>query len=577
MGALLAYRGVYYLSPLAVAVLMLLVQELARRSTALRAAAQAASRWSSAIVPPLLGLATLAAGAVLLFSGATAAVPARMAWLERALPLPVVETSHFLGSIAGVALLFLARGLFRRLDAAYLLTAVLLGAGMVFSLLKGFDYEEAIILGVMLAALLPARRYFYRKSSLFAAPLSPAWLAAIFFFVLCTLWLTFFAYKHVEYSNELWWKFTFSGNAPRSLRALAGSSVAALVLALALLLRPHHRPRAAMAAGQEELERALPIVRSSPESYANLALLGDKEFLFSEGGGAFLMYRRSGRSWIAMGDPIGNPEEWPELAWSFRERADRVGGWAVFYEVGSGHLSLYLDLGLTLLKLGEEARVPLAEFSLEGGARKGLRYTMNKLEKEGCTFETAPVEALPALLPELREISEDWLAHKNTREKSFSLGSFGEDYLCRFPAGLVRSGGRIVAFTNIWAGDNREELSIDLMRHLSDAPGGVMEYLFIRLMLWAKEQGYHWFNLGMVPLAGLPDHALAPLWNRVGTLLFRHGEHFYNFQGLRRFKEKFDPVWTPRYLAGPGGLALPAVLTNLAALVSGGLKGVVAK
>jgi phosphatidylglycerol lysyltransferase len=81
----------------------------------------------------------------------------------------------------------------------------------------------------------------------------------------------------------------------------------------------------------------------------------------------------------------------------------------------------------------------------------------------------------------------------------------------------------------------------------------------------------------MVPLAGLVDHALAPLWNRVGILLFRHGENFYNFQGLRLFKEKFDPVWTARYLASPGGLALPVILTNLAAVVSGGLKGAVSK
>jgi phosphatidylglycerol lysyltransferase len=577
IGSLLAYRGVYYLLPLVVAVLLLLAQELARRREALRTAAHAVARWSSAVVPPLLGLATLVAGAVLLFSGATAAVPARMVWLERVLPLPVVETSHFLGSVAGLALLFLARGLFRRLDAAYVLTAVLLGAGMVFSLLKGFDFEEAVILGIMLAALLPARRYFYRKSSLFAAPLSLAWLAAILFFILCTVWLTLFSHKHVDYSHELWWQFTFMGHAPRSLRALAGATVAALVLALAFLLRPNRRQPAPAAAGPAEMERALPIVLSSPESYATLALLGDKEFLFSPAGGAFLMYRRSGRSWIAMGDPIGRPEEWPELAWEFRERADRVGGWTVFYEVSPAHLGLYLDLGLTLLKLGEEARVPLSEFSLEGGARHGLRYTLRKLEKEGCTFEIVAAEALPALMGELRAISEAWLTHKNTREKSFSLGSFREDYLRRFPMGLVRAGGRIVAFANLWAGDNREELSIDLMRHLPEAPGGVVEYLFIRLMLWGKERGYRWFNLGMVPLSGLPDHALAPLWNRMGTLLFRHGEYFYNFQGLRQFKEKFDPVWTPRYLAGPGGWALPTVLTNLAALVSSGLKGVVSK
>jgi phosphatidylglycerol lysyltransferase len=576
LGSLLAYRGIYYLLPLAAAVVLLAGQELARKEKALRAASRAVQRWSSAVVPPVLALATLVGGAVLLVSGATAAVPARMAWLERVLPLPIVETSHFLGSVAGVGLLFLARGLFRRLDAAYLLTAGLLVAGIVFSLLKGADYEEAIILAVMLAALLPARRHFYRKSSLFAVRLSAAWLAAIAFVILGTLWLTLFAHKHVEYSHELWWRFAFDSHAPRSLRALSGAVVAALALALASLLRPHWRPRCS-AGSAADLERALPLVRSSPESYASLALLGDKQLQFSPSGEAFLMYRCAGRSWVALGDPIGRSEDWRELVWSFREQADRYGGWTVFYEVGTEHLELYLDLGLSLLKLGEEARVPLSEFTLEGSARKGLRYTVRKLEAEGAAFEVAPLEAVPALLPELKEISDQWLGHKNTREKSFSLGSFREDYLRRFPAGLVRAGGRIVAFTNLWAGDNREELSIDLMRHLPEAPAGVMEYLFTRLMLWGREQGYRWFNLGMVPLAGLADHALAPWWDRIGTLLFRHGEHFYNFQGLRHFKEKFAPAWSPRYLASPGGLAVPVILTGVAALVSGGLKGVVGK
>ncbi|HYU35043.1 MAG TPA: phosphatidylglycerol lysyltransferase domain-containing protein, partial [Thermoanaerobaculia bacterium] len=56
-----------------------------------------------------------------------------------------------------------------------------------------------------------------------------------------------------------------------------------------------------------------------------------------------------------------------------------------------------------------------------------------------------------------------------------------------------------------------------------------------------------------------------------------HGEHFYNFQGLREYKEKFDPVWEPRYLACPGGLMLPRVLTDIAALIGGGLRGVVGR
>jgi len=146
----------------------------------------------------------------------------------------------------------------------------------------------------------------------------------------------------------------------------------------------------------------------------------------------------------------------------------------------------------------------------------------------------------------------------------------------RCSVAVVKKDDRIVAFANLWEGAG-EELSVDLMRHLADAPSGVMDYMFVNLILWGQERGYGWFNLGMAPLSGLENRSLGTLWNRVGALAYRFGENFYNFQGLRQYKEKFDPEWEPMYLASPGGLALPRILTNLAALISGGLRGVISK
>jgi phosphatidylglycerol lysyltransferase len=229
------------------------------------------------------------------------------------------------------------------------------------------------------------------------------------------------------------------------------------------------------------------------------------------------------------------------------------------------------------MKLGEEAKVPLADFSLEGSSRRGLRRTRRQMEKEGVTFELVPPRDVPALLPKLRPISDDWLQLKTTREKGFSLGRFEERYLSRFPVALARQGGAILAFATVWTTELKTELSIDLMRHTASAPGGVMQFLFTELMLWGQAEGYRWFRLGMAPFSGLESRALAPLWARVGAFMYQHGEHFYNFQGLREYKEKFDPVWESRYLASPGGLTLPRILANLASLISGGIKGVVAK
>jgi phosphatidylglycerol lysyltransferase len=125
-----------------------------------------------------------------------------------------MELSRFLGRLVGMGLPFLAWGLHRRLDAAYLLSAALLSAGVILSLLKGFGYEEAVVLAVMLGALLPCPRYFYRRASLLSERFTPGWIVAVTLVLLASMWLGLFACKHVEYSRELWWRFTFSGDAP---------------------------------------------------------------------------------------------------------------------------------------------------------------------------------------------------------------------------------------------------------------------------------------------------------------------------------------------------------------------------
>jgi phosphatidylglycerol lysyltransferase len=575
VGALVAFRGIYYFAPLLVASLALAAHEASlRHHQVLRVARGIGSR-VSAVVPQVLSLTTFLGGAILLVSGATPAVRSRLDWLSALLPLPVIELSHFVGSLVGVGLLLLALGLQRRLDAAYQLTVGLLVTGIVVSLLKGLDYEEAIALSLMLAALLPCRRHFYRKATLTNEPFTPSWIAATTIVVAGSLWLGIFSYQNKQYSRELWWMFTLRGDAPRFLRASVGVVAAALGLALWRLLRPAvHRPEWPT---ERDLDSACAIAAASPRTYAHLAMLGDKQLLFNDSRTAMLMYGVEGRSWVSMGDPAGPESERAELAWRFRELCDQHRGWCSFYQVSEKRLHLYVDLGLSLVKLGEEARVPLADFSLAGAGRKKLRWAQRKTEERGCRFEIVPPTRVAPLMPELEALSAAWLKEKNTREKGFSLGFFEPSYLQRLPLALVRGEHGITAFANLWLGAEHEEMSIDLMRHVGDAPSVVMDYLFVELMLWGRANGYRWFNLGMAPLSGLEGRAIAPLWSRLGTMVYRHGEHFYNFQGLHQYKEKFDPVWEPRYLACPGGLALPRVLADVAALISRGYRGLLAK
>jgi phosphatidylglycerol lysyltransferase len=575
LGALLAYRGVYYLAPLTAAALALAAQELSRQRPRLKRFSGLADSLLAPVAPQLIGVLVFVAGAILLVSGATPALDARLGKLVEVVPLPLLEVSHLAGSIVGVGLLILARALFRRVAAAYHVTFWLLVAGIVASLGKGLDFEEATYLGLVLLVMWGARRAFYRPSTIMSQRFTPVWVASVAIIVTLTLWIGWLSARHVPYSGDLWWTFALHGHAPRVLRASLAVLVALGAFVAAQLLRPSppepHDPATV------DLDRARRAIAAADSSVANAALAGDKRLLFHPTGDAFLMYQVGGGSWVALGDPVGPPDCDEELVWAFRELVDRRGARTVFYQVSGRSLPLYVDLGLSLLKLGEEARVPLAEFSLEGSARADLRQSRRRAERDGATFEVLPPEAVPPLLPRLRQISDAWLEDKATAEKGFSLGAFAARYVAEFPIAIVRAEGDVVAFANLWPTGTREELSVDLMRFGPDAPRSTMDYLFIKLMLWGRAEGYRWFNLGMAPLSGLENRALAPLWHRMGSFLFRHGESFYNFEGLRRYKQKFDPVWEPRYLASPGSLHLPRVLLDVSTLISGGLKELITK
>ncbi len=568
LGAILIYRAIYYLGPLALALGLFATHEVIRQRPKLQRLGLFSGRWADRLAPPLFAATAFLAGVVLLFSGATPAVHDRLRWLHALLPLPILEASHLLGSVVGVLLLFVARGLQRRLDGAFVLAVGLLGAGAAFSLLKGADWEEAFILLAILGVMLPCHRFFDRRASLLEARFAAGWIAAISAALLATLWLGFFAFRHVEYRHELWWHFALRGDAPRFLRA----SVAALAVAAAIGVRHLLRPAVAQPpeATPGDLERAAAIVAASGDLTGQLALVGDKFLFFSASGRSFLMYGVEGRSWIAMGDPIGPREEWEDLVWTFREESDRHGARVAFYEVGAEGLPLYLDLGLTLTKLGEEAHVPLRDFSLEQPEFKGLRQTLRRMESEGVTFAWIETADVPAHLAELRDVSNSWLAAKSLREKGFSVGFFSDDYLRRNPVVVARRAGEILAFANVWR--TPQDLSIDLMRYRESAPPRVMEFLLTELMLRGARMGCERFNLGMAPMSGMETHPLAPWRRRVGALVYQHGERFYHFQGLRAFKEKYRPTWLPRYLASPGGLALPVVLANVTSLISRGPK-----
>lgn len=564
VGALLTYRLTYYLIPFVLAVAVVAAREIwGRRHWAKVTVAHTSKAWS-AIAPRLAGMSALAGGFILMLSATTPMQAHRRILLEEFVPLPFVEASHFLSSIAGTLMIIVASGLLRRVHAAWWVAVVMATGGIVFSLLKGFDWEESLVLLVFLGALLPFKSKFHRHAGIWTRRFSLHWWGLILSIIGLAIWFGFYSARHVAYGNDLWWQYSFDNDASRLLRGMAGSAMILVFVGLLQYFRPVP-PR--IRNPQPCFERVMEMVNHTSRCSSALALVGDKEFLFNDEQSAFLMFGDQGRTRVALADPVGDEEKFEGLYWRFMEQAQDEGMRVAFYQVGASMIPVCVEMGLRIYKLGEEAMVPLDNFDLASSELKKFRKVMNRMEREGWLFEIWQPVTVAARIDELRAVSDAWLADNKAREKGFSLGRFAEDYLSRLPVAVILVQGQVIAFGNIWPGNGKDELSTDLMRHTPDAPNGVMDCLFVNLMLWGKQQGYQWFDLGMAPLAGLADNPFAPLWSRIGGLIYDKGEAFYNFNGLRSWKSKFQPVWHPRYLALSKAWDLPAAIIDITTLI----------
>ena len=200
------------------------------------------------------------------------------------------------------------------------------------------------------------------------------------------------------------------------------------------------------------------------------------------------------------------------------------------------------------------------------------RQVLRRAERDNVAFRILEPAEIPERMAELAEVSAVWLQEKQLAERQFSMGFFDPTYLTRFRCAIVESGGRggrILAFANLLEGPRHEELSVDLMRQRSDGPQ-VMDFVIVSLLLEGKRLGYQTFNLGMAPLASVGTERNAHMRERLARLLFQRGEQWYNFQGLRFFKDKYRPEWRPRYMAYQNAWEWPVVIAHASALIAGG-------
>jgi phosphatidylglycerol lysyltransferase len=525
----------------------------------------------------VLAYLTFGGGVVLLVSAAFPTLADRLEVLILHVPLAAIEVSHLLSVAIGVLLIALSRGIAEQVRGAYHVTVALLIGGAVFSLLKGIDYEEAITLTAVALLLRMQRRRFYRESYPLFSFRSLAWLAALLVSIVGFAWLGDWVHGDIPLGWTYLSRFEPALEAPRFARALlVAASVAVGFIGWSFFRRPRAAPALPDAQELAEVEAVLDHYGGS--RFSHLVFLGDKYLQWSPDRKAFVQYAPARERLVALGDPCGDPAAFDAAIIAFREYADRHDLTPCFYEVGEALIPRYHDAGFALFKLGETALVKLADFTTAGKRGEALRHGVNRARRGGVSIELFEQPLPPDLWPQLRAVSDAWLAEHHTAEKGFSLGNYNEAYLRRAPIAAARVADRVVAFANLMPDyGSRTELSIDLMRHHPDAPPGTMDYLFVELLEYARRQGYRHFNLGISPLGGVGKTRYARPSEKLARLAFEFGNRFYNYKGLRSFKEKFHPEWRSTYLAYPILTPLLMLLVDTAALIAGGYRRIFLK
>lgn len=580
--ALLLFRLVYYLVPFALAFVLVALNEIrlasgfGSRLLARAPALQPAFATLHGFSPGLVATVAFGFGAWLLLITMLPSVRAEAMAEGDFVGVLLLEGGTLASAVAGVSLIIVSQGLARRVSSAWWFAIGALLAGAVASLLNDFGFENVAFLGAGALLLLPFRKAFDRPGRLTAGVFDARWFATVIGVGVAAAAFFFFAHKAVPYSNDLWSEFSRDSSTPRALRAGLAATALTFFFGIYLLTRPIRR-KPPEEARPEVMSQAAVLCDMSEDPQAWLSQTGEKRFLFSETGNSFIMYAVRGGAWVALGDPVGDPAEFEALVWSFADQAARSNARPVFYEVSARNLELWVELGLTLHKVGEEAVVSLPKFSLSGGRFKTMRAALNKRQRDGYEFTVLAAPHAPELISVLQAISDAWLGGKTGREKGFSVGRFDPAYLEHFDISVVRKNGRIVAFANIMAANGGAHLAVDLMRYLPEEASGLMEYMFLSLIEHYKALGAKEFSLGTAPLSGLSERSVARSWNRFGRLIYRHGGAFYNFEGLRAFKQKFQPDWRPRYLALPPSVSPMRAMGDVALLIAGSARGLIAK
>jgi phosphatidylglycerol lysyltransferase len=522
----------------------------------------------------LVVLVTLSSGLFNIFSVMNVQLPEGDEWLRAISPMAIVPLSRFLSLFSGFALVVSSISLLRRKQRAWRIVTCIAFLALLVHILRGLDWLDASFSLTLITVLLAGKRLFYVKSSvpdlrLGILRLSVSFGVALFYGVV-GFWLLdpehFGVNFHIwdaVHSTMHYMALTGSPEVTPLTRygrwfsdslfliAIVTYTYSGLVIFRPVAYRfytvPHERTSAATILKFHG--------RSSLDYFK---LWPDKSYFFNRDHDSFVAYRVANGYAVSLGDPSGPQEKLGETVSEF-EAFCRENDWKIaFHQTLDEFVPLYKEMGYRKLKIGDCAIVDLTKFSLQGKSYKSLRSRNAQLEKMGIhtSFFRPPIPQ--NVVTQAAEVSKEWLQIPGRRERTFTLGNFGPDYIKNTEVvSLFNNKGQMLAFVNLPPSYTPGERTIDLMRRRIEAPNGAMDYLFVQTFLWAKGQGYRRFDLGMAPMSGFEEHERSSLEERAIHNFFQRLGFLFSYEGLRKYKGKFANIWEPRYEIYKNVLDLP--------------------
>lgn len=540
----------------------------------------AALRRSGENVPRAVAFVVWLVGVISLISVLLPAQRSRLAVVTEIVGDTTASVAAGTTAAVGIAMMLLAGGLHRRQRSAWAAGLALSVAATALHLLKGLDVEEAAISAALAVVLGATRHQFRAHSDGGYRPRRMAPIAGGLLLVDVCLGLialvangaslvgdpSFAArVRHVLLglvggTGEL--RFADSGVArliPAFLAGLGGISLVAVLLML--LARPHLR--ALRTPEQQATLGRLLETHGQQDSLSWFATRDDRELQLSPSGKAAVSYRVVGGVALAAGDPLGDPEAWPQALEAFLSNAADNAWIPAVMGCGERAGAAWEKAGLDVLELGDEAVVDVAGFSLDGRSMRGVRQAVGRVTRAGYRIDLRYVADVPAGEWEgIANRASHWRVGDVERGFSMALGRLG-DARDR-DAVLVTasdSAGRLQALMQFapWGSTG---LSLDVVRRDSAAENGVSEAMIVAMLQGAGQLGVQRVSLNFAVFraalergAELGAGPVARTWRRLLLL----GSRWWQIEQLYRFNAKFGPEWVPRYLCYPGARELPRV------------------